>query len=348
VPAREQRSPFYVTAPLLWPFLVGLRVLGLDVDALVDAAGLSVEGMRDPETRIDVEQGLRLIRGAIEASGDENIGLRLSQLYEPGAFGVLDHLARSARTLREAIDVLCRYERIHQNGMETSLRMEAGSAIIDHRMLHSYPVPRQLSENTIANLLVIGRTLTGIDLTPSEVRLAHPAPPDVTEHSRFFRCPIRWRAPSDALVLPAEMLDTPLLMANDGLALVLDRYALELLDRLSVDGSFGDKVREGICAELPRGDASLEVVAAKLGMSARTLQRRLSEEGTTHQTLLEELRRSLSEQYLERPDLCTEDVGLMLGFSDGRAFRRAFKRWTGATPSEFRARRAREKRASKA
>jgi AraC-like DNA-binding protein len=348
VAARERHLPFYVTAPLLWPLLVGLRVLGLDVDILVEAAGLSVEAVRNPETRVDVERALALIRAAIEASGDENIGLRLSQLYEPGAFGVLDHLARSARTLREAVDVLCRYERIHQNGMETSLRLEAGSAIIDHRMLHPYPVPRQLSENTIANLLVIGRKLTGLDLTPSEVRFAHPAPPDVTEHAKLFRCPIRWRATSDALVLPAETLDAPLLMANAGLALVLDRYALELLEHLSVDGSFGDKVREGICVELPRGDASVEVVAAKLGMSARTLQRRLSEEGTSHQTLLEELRRSLSEQYLERPDLCTEDVGLMLGFSDGRAFRRAFKRWTGTAPSEFRARRLREKRSSKA
>ena len=204
-------------------------------------------------------------------------------------------------------------------------------------------MPRQLSENTIANLLVIGRKLTGIDLTPSEVRFSHPAPNDVTEHTRFFRCPIRWRAASDALVLPADMLEAPLLMANAGLALVLDRYALELLDRLSVEGSFGDKVREGICVALPRGDASLEVVATKLGMSARTLQRRLSEEGTSHQSLLEELRRSLSEQYLGRPDLCTEDVALMLGFSDGRAFRRAFKRWTGVSPSEFRGRRMREK-----
>jgi AraC-like DNA-binding protein len=331
------RSAYYVTAPLLWPLLLGLRVLGLDVDALALQVGLSTERLRDPDTRVPAEQGLELVAAAIAATGDDNLGLHLAELYEPGAFGVLDHLASSARTLRDAIDVLCRYERIHQNGMVTSLSVRGDKAVIDHAMLHPFAVPRQLSENTIANLVVIGRKLTGLDFAPSEVWLAHPPPRDTSAHARFFRCPIRWRAPSDALFIDARLLDAPLLKTNSRLAELLDGYARELLGKLSVRGSFCDRVRERICVELPRGDASLRRTASGLGLSPRTLQRRLRQEGTSHEVLLDELRSNLSQEYLRQPDLGTEDVALMLGFSDSRAFRRAFKRWAGMSPSEFRA-----------
>jgi AraC-like DNA-binding protein len=331
------RDAYYVTAPLLCPLLLGLRVLGVDVDALARQVGLSTVLLRDPDTRVGAEQGIELMVAAIAATGDDNLGLRLSELYEPGAFGVLDHLASSARTLRDAIDVLCRYEGIHQNGMVTSLSIRADKAVIDHQMLHPFSVPRQLSENTIANLVVIGRKLTGLDFTPSEVWLAHPPPGDTSAHGRLLRCRVRWNAPSDALFIDASLLGTPLLKTNSRLAEVLDGHARELLARLSVQGSFCDRVRQRICEELPRGEASLENVASGLGISPRTLQRRLRHEGTSHELLLDQLRSQLSQEYLRKADLGTEDVALMLGFSDSRAFRRAFKRWAGVSPSEFRA-----------
>ncbi len=334
--AAQRGFEYYVTAPLLWPLLLGLRVLGLEVDSLLRSVGLTVEALRDPDTRVRVEQGLALVRAAVEASGDEGLGLRLSRLYEPGAFGVLDHLARSSRTLREAIDVLCRYERIHQNAMTTSLRVEGGLAVLDHRMLHPYPVPRQLSENTIGNLVVIGRKWTGVDFTPVEVRFAHPNPRDVCEHARLFRCPIAWGATSDALILDASHLDAPLLMSNAGLSQVLDRHAKDLLEKLSLGHAFTDRVREHIFAELPRGDAMVKRVAGVLGMSVRTLQRRLGDEGTQYESLLDQTRQRLCTEYMRRTDLGIEDVALMLGYSDSRAFRRAFRRWTGKTPSQVR------------
>lgn len=336
MPAPERQPQYYVTAPLLWPLLLGLRALGLDVDSLAGQVGLSTERLRDPDTRVPARRGLLLLQAAVEASGDPNLGLRLSLLYEPGAFGVLDNLARSARTLREAIDVLCRYERIHQNAVATSLRFEGDLAIIDHRMLHPHPLPRAISENTLANLVVIGRRWTGVDFTPCEVRIAHEAPREVELHSRLFRCPIRWNAPSDALVLQATLIDLPLLMSNAGLTQVLDRYANELLEKLATPQNLSNRVRACICAMLPRGDASLEQIARELGMGPRTLQRRLREENTSHEALLDQLRRQLGEEYLRQDHMSIEDVGLMLGFSDSRAFRRAFKRWTGRTPSQVR------------
>jgi AraC-like DNA-binding protein len=327
---------FYVTAPLLWPMLLGLSTLGVDLETLLPQAGLSLEDVRDPDARISVERGLVLVRLAVEATGDENLGLHLAQRYEPGAFGVIDHLANSARNLREAIEVLCRYERIHQNGMRTSLHVEGERAIMSHTMLHPYPVPRAIQENTLANLLVIGRKLTGVDYAPLEAWFSHPAPRDVREQEQFFRCPLRWNAPHDSLIIAASLLDTPLRNTNPGLASVLERYALELLDKLSVKGSCSDQVREHICQALPRGNASLEIIATELALTPRTLQRRLRAEGTSHEALLDQLRHTLAMDYLQRSGLGTEDVAVMLGFADSRGFRRAFKRWTGMSPSELR------------
>src|SRR5687768_15663764 len=97
---------YYITAAALWPMVMGLRVLRMDVDKILAAADISAEALRDPETRLGHEQAFRLIAAALEASGDENVGLRLSLLYEPGAFGVLDYLGQSARNLRESLEVL--------------------------------------------------------------------------------------------------------------------------------------------------------------------------------------------------------------------------------------------------
>lgn len=336
MPEAASDRGFYVTAPLLWPMLLGLGSLGLDVPALVARVGLSMDALRDPDTRLRPEQGIELVRLAIDASGDENLGLHLAQLYEPGVFGVIDHLAHSARTLREAIELLCRYERIHQNGMRTELKVRGSRAYLSNIMLHPYPLPRQVSENSLANLLVIGHKLTGIDYAPLDVWFAHPAPADTRELERFFRCPLHWEAAHDAICIPAELLDAELRKPNPGVFNALEQHARELLAKLSVEGSFRDRVRERMCVELPRGSASLEGLAASLGTSARTLQRRLRDEGTSHGELLEELRRQLAEEYLQRSGLGTEDVAVMLGFSDSRAFRRAFKSWTGMSPMEFR------------
>ncbi len=317
--------------------LMGLRVLNVDVDRVLEQVGLSNDAIRDPETRLSPEQALKLLTLAIEASGDDNLGLRLSQLYEPGAFGVIDFLGQSAKNLREAIDVLIRYERIHQNGMRTSLEVENGVACIKQVMLHPYPLPRTVSENSIGNLVVIAGKLTGVDFKPNEVWLAHDAPADTSMHEQVLRCPIRWNAPYDAVFFSAHFLEAPLLKTNPALASVLHGHAKTLLARLSVAGSVADRVRERIVAGLPRAEVSLERVARELEMSSRTLQRRLHEEGTSHEALLDELRHRLSLEYLEKPHLGSEDVALLLGFSDSRAFRRAFKRWTGLSPGSFRA-----------
>jgi AraC-like DNA-binding protein len=330
-------SHYYVTSPLLWPMVLGLKALGLDTDALLATTGVSQDLLKNPDSRFPAETGLRLLQAALDASGDENLGLRLSELYAPGVFTVLDYLAHSSDTLREAIERTCSYERIHQNGVRTTLEVEGARAMLKQQTLVPWPLPRQVSENSLANMLVIGRHLTGKALIPQAVWFTHPEPRDTREHKRLFGCPLRFNAEYDALVFDAAWLDLPLQNANRQLAETLERHARELLGKLSRGHQLSDRVRETVAARLPNGVISLDRIARALDIKPRTLQRRLREEGTSHEQLLEELRIELALRYLAEADLGIEDVALMLGFSDSRAFRRAFKRWRGVSPSEHRA-----------
>lgn len=334
---------YYVTSPLLWPLVLGLRALGMDTDPLLIRSGIALDSLKNPDSRLPATAGLALMREAIAESGDPNLGLKLSQLYRPGMFTVLDYLAHSSATLREAIERNCRYEGIHQNAVETTLAIDADSAratLRQHKLMPA-DMPRHVAENSLANLLIIGRQLTGRALIPHEVCFTHAEPADTREHARVFGCPLRFGAEHDALVFDVSWLSLPLPNANRALCDTLEWHARELLKKLAQDANANptiERVRKAIAERLPDAIVTIDRIARALDTSSRTLQRRLSAEGTSLAEVLQELRIELALRYLAEPDLGIEDVALMLGFSDSRAFRRAFKRWRGITPAEHRAR----------
>jgi AraC-like DNA-binding protein len=125
--------------------------------------------------------------------------------------------------------------------------------------------------------------------------------------------------------------------SEPGLCAILDEHALKLLEELPPLGSLGDRVRDLLARQLSGGDTSAETTALSLKMSVRTLHRRLSAEGTSHKKLLEELRRKLAASYLRDGGLAISEITYLLGFSEPSAFHRAFRRWTGKTPMQFRA-----------
>jgi AraC-like DNA-binding protein len=158
------------------------------------------------------------------------------------------------------------------------------------------------------------------------------APADPSEHTRIFGMHVRFGAARDGITLAATQLELPVVKADPALSAILDRHAQELLKRLPPAGGFRQRVRALLAAELRGGTPALEPIAAKLRMSARTLRRRLKEDGTSLSALLDELRCELSLRYLEEQTMTLDAIAFELGFADVRAFRRAFKRWTGRAP----------------
>jgi AraC-like DNA-binding protein len=191
----------------------------------------------------------------------------------------------------------------------------------------------------LAITVICLRSATGTSWTPREVWFQHAPPENTSEHRRIFRAPVRFAQVSNELFFHRSLLDVPIARADLGLCTVLDRHAEELLAKFSAQGrpqNVVDQVRQILSIALRGGDPGLEASARQLRMSARTLQRKLNEKGTSHQDLLDEMRRELSMRYLQEPEVAICEVAYLLGFSESSAFHRAFRRWTGTTPRDYR------------
>lgn len=321
--------------------LHGLRAMGLDVDGVIRSAALRPDELQDPDHRVPFELAIQLSAASAQAARDAAFGLHLAERYRPGDFGLLDYLAHNSPTLGDALARLCRYNRILQDVAEIVLEVHGDRAIVWQRALASVWLPPAVTENALANLVVIGRHLTGRPVVPLGVEFRHPAPPYVAEHDRVFRCAVRFEAERDAVLLSARDLDLPLVHADPTLCSILDRHAQLQLDVLPPTATFSARVRELLGSALKDEVPTAPRLAAKLRMSSRTLRRRLKEEGTTYEEVLDQLRRALAERYLDRRDMSLNQIALLLGYSDPSAFRRAFRRWHARSPATYRKQRAR-------
>jgi len=260
----------------------------------------------------------------------ENIDLRV--------FDVLGYVALNSPTIGDALERVARYHSIWQDGALLLFDVNGATARITYSYLDSSIMQfRQDSELTLAAVAALGRLVTNSDWSPLAVRFAHARPVSVSEHARIFRAPVEFNAESCQLIIDSATLALPLTKADPGLAAVLDRHAEELLAKHPRPDSIADRARVLIKEELNGGDPSLERIAQRLGLSPRTFQRRLRAQASSHNELLDQLRKDLALKYLRDRQMAVCEIAYLLGFSESSALHRAFKRWTGMTPSEFRA-----------
>lgn len=190
-------------------------------------------------------------------------------------------------------------------------------------------------ECNVAELLHVARLLSGRPLVPLEVSFRHAAPPDASAHARHFGVAPRFGAPLDGLVLPAEVLGWPTAAGNGRLLAHFERECAALAARFGGAASPVARVRQLLAEAMSGSSPTVEAVARRMGASPRTLHRRLAEEGTHYQGLLDEVRADFARRYLGQAALGPSEVSYLLGFASPSAFFRAFRRWTGTTPRAF-------------
>src|SRR3989442_306668 len=310
---------------------------GVAARSLYEAVGLKAAVLDDPDQRIPFAQIVSLYEKAASLSGDDAFGLHVGEHVDPKAFDVLGYSVINSPTFGEALDRVVRYNFIWTNGSYFTVDKTG----LDTRIIYTYlddslTARRHDTEMTLAAISVLGRRTTDTDWSPSEVSFQHTRPRDTSEHQRIFRCPVRFGAKANEFRFNSLHLRLPIVKADAGLCAVLDRHAVELLARYPREDTLIERLRTIVKHELNGGDASLERVSDQLGLSARTLQRKLREHGTSHQELLTQMRKDLAMRYLREPAMAICEVAYLLGFSESSAFHRAFKRWTGKTPNEFR------------
>jgi AraC-like DNA-binding protein len=332
---------FTIQAKAVEKIATAAAARGVRADSLFEAVNLDASVLDDPDSRIPFAQIVALYEKAAELTGDANFGLHIGQTVNPTAFDVVGYCALNSSTLGAAFARVARYHSIWTDGALFTLESANDTSAIDYRYVGSYVEPalgehRQDSEMTLATVTTLCRNIATPDFAPAAVEFQHAAPADISEHLRLFNCPVKFGAPSNRLTFPSSYLSLPIAKADASLCAVLDRHAEELLAKFPPRDSLIEQVRNLIAAEFRGGEPSLERIADHLGLTARTLQRKLQELGTSYNDVLDQMRRQLALRYLREPQMAICEVAYLLGFSESSSFHRAFKRWTGLTPKEFR------------
>jgi AraC-like DNA-binding protein len=329
-------APALVTAPCFSARLVRPFVRLLRGYPQIPQEGLDELEAFDPDTRVPIATIHELLAGAEFLTGDPDLGLKAARLIAPGDYGVLEYAARSAATWRGACDALWRYMRLVNDALCYSVQEEGELAQL--RLDSKVALPRASADFQSAAFYVSVAYWWPDNFQPDlEVCFLHPRPADVSEYERTFPTGrLRFEAPFNGFVFPKEYLELPVQGADPHLHAVLRKHADAMLAELPRAQSLTERARDLVVKELAGGTPTLGHVARRLALSERTLARRLDEEGTTFKALLEDSRRRLSLRYVRESELAFGEIAFLLGFSQTAAFYRAFRRWTGQTPLEWR------------
>lgn len=317
-----------------------LEMHGLDAAALLREQGIDPRVTADPGLRIPTAQWDALMRRAVPLIADPAFGLRAARCWHPSNLGALGHAWLAATSLRAGLELLVRYWKIIGGRWVPALRATHDEVAFELHDPYADEVAAPIATDiTFALVLDMCRMNYGAALRPLRVELLRAKPPHHEEHTAFYGCPVRFAALRRALVLRRGDAERALPSSNRRIALALDRLIAEELARLD-RGDLPARCRAILLEALAGGVPAESEMARRLHMSRRSLQRKLAARGTTFKRLVEDTRRELALRLVEDAQRSFADITFELGFSQQSAFTRAFRRWSGASPSEWRASRA--------
>jgi AraC-like DNA-binding protein len=330
-----------LAATLFIDFLGYLERQGVSAADACRAAGLDPRLVDEPNARLPASSMERLWAAAERLTGDADVGMHTAEAYNPGALGIVGYVILSCRTAAAALDKLARYAPllneglqvgVERDGSETHCRFAAVERF-DSFVKHN---PRQVMETLAAGTVVTLERLTAGAVRPLTVTFRHQAPAALAEHRRILGPRVQFGQRQDAVVYPSPALEAGLLSADPALLEMFEGDARRRLEQLEPRGAVSGRVLALLSARLKGEVPALAAVASELAMSERSIQRSLREENTSYRALVDEVRKELALEHLSRPGTSATDVAFLLGFSEPSAFTRAFRRWTGQPPTQFR------------
>jgi AraC-like DNA-binding protein len=317
---------------ILWKLI---EANGHDPEALYRDVGIDPGLLNKPGARVPSALVNRIWAKATEIIDDPCFSMKAHKYWHPSYLHALGYAWLASHTLREAINRFVRYLRVVSEKPFLKLKEDPDGFTLIFGFEHlGMRIPAQIDMG-MAIAIHMCRLNYGEDLKPIAVNVVHAEPSCAEKYFAFFKAPVQFSADRDSITLSFPDVDKYLIGANPQLARLNDQVMIEYLAKLDKD-NIVDRVTAVIIDMLPSGGVADEKVAEQLNMSVRSLQRRLKEARTTFRTLLEAVRKDLAATYVRDPDIELGEVAFLLGFSDQSAFSRAFKRWTGCSPSEAR------------
>ena len=313
-----------------------LQSHGCEPRAVFARAGLDIDLARQPGARFPFSKMQRLWTAAREASGDPCIGLQAARLLKPQALHALGLSWLSSHSLRDGFMRIARYSRIANTSLKIEIT-EAGNEIrIAPRVaVRGIDTAPEAMDACLAFIVSLCRQITSRHFAPVRVTFRREADPHIDQYIEFFACPVHFAQPENALYFDAASAREQVPAGNAELAREVDRIAERYLATLQ-PSRVQDKVREILLTLLPSGEADQRTIARNLNRSVSTLQRQLKAEGSSYRKLLDETRQTMALRLVKEKQHSLGQIAYLLGFSDQANFSRAFRRWTGGPPTEFR------------
>lgn len=316
---------------------------GMATEAFLKGAGISREQLASPQQQLPFLPLQQQLRRVLDESGDPVMGLRLAGLVNLAALGVLGYVIQTSTTLADLIATTIRFDALLSNVGHTWERRD-GNGVYWGWDCHigDETVRRHAIDCVVGcRTLLINNLLRRRGGSPVlGVRLPHPAPREaqvLREYEEFFGCPVQFQQDETALLLAPDALGQTLTLADAELHRRLEEHASLLLSKRTGSVALVDQVRSAVRGQLARGRApTREEIAGALGMSGRTLHRRLLEDASSYREILDDIRLQLAQDYLRDSPLTVEAIAQRLGFQESQSFIRWFRPLAGATPGEFR------------
>jgi AraC-like DNA-binding protein len=327
-----------VSVGLTQSILDALRMEGVaDTAGLLQEAGIDPCLLEKPENRVPFDQQQTLWRLAVERSDSPAFGLHFARSMQPTSVGLLGYMAMNCRTIDESFEAIVKYQFLAGQGGEFSLQRDGGMAYLAYTPINpEHPVTAQRVLAMLAATVSFGRWLVGEALRPQRVELTHERPDNQADYEEFFACPVDFGQRINRLVYDQATTQLAIPNASEDLLLLLSERANRLLGSLSRSSGIATRIASLLATQLNARVPDKSVIAAQLGMSERTLQRRLKGEGTSFQEILDNTRHYLARELLKNTGIPLTDVAVQLGFSEPSTFFRAFKKWEGTTPGQYR------------
>jgi AraC-like DNA-binding protein len=318
-------------------FLKLLEMHGIDAERFVREGGYAPDVFRDPSARLPTSAVDKAVKAVAARIGDPAFALRAARCWHPSNLGALGHAWLASSTLRTALQRLERYNRILSEKATYRLRESPGGVrlVFDHGR-QDLTFGALGADYALSILVDMCRMNFGASLRPLEVTLRRPTPEEPAPWEQFYGGRILFGAAQDSLLFARRDVDLPLPVSNRVIAGTLDTILVQQLaelDRSNVPA----RCKAALLERLSGGDAPEADIAKVLHMSRRTLQRKLAEADLTYQQLMDDTRRDLALRYIGDSTKTITEITFLLGFSGQSAFTRAFRRWTGSSPSDYRA-----------
>ena len=325
-----------IVAGLIERALHTAEACGLERGRLLTELGVHPETLQDRDNRVPVETFARLWNLMSAQLPDRPLALDWITSWKVTDAGVLGYVMLQLQTVGEALEASVRYAHLVNQGAQARLRKGEPTSRMGFELSPVLLATQHVAETMMASLVLFLRGTVGPSFSPQAVRFPHAASTRTPALERYFGAPVLHEAGEISTEFQTEILERPLPNADPVLGGYLRKQADLLVERVGAPKAVSRECARRIAERLGSGEPSQTSIARQMGMSERTLQRRLQAEGTTFNELLDDARRTIAFSYLADRKLAAYEVSFLLGYAEPATFFRAFKRWTGQTPQQYR------------